>query len=131
MVILAFIVGTAAGILSGFGIGGGTILILWLTLAAGLDQRQAGGLNLLYYSFPALPALIGHFQHGLVEKKLVIFCILSGLPCCVLAAYLADSLDVTLLKRGFGIVLLYVGLREIFSPAKPKKKQPPSPTGPQ
>ena len=36
--LIAVLAGAAAGVLSGFGIGGGTLLLVYLTAVAGLDQ---------------------------------------------------------------------------------------------
>lgn len=107
--------GFFTGVLSGFGVGGGTLLILWLTLVSGMDQLRAGGVNLLYFVCCALPALWGHRKNGLIEKKAVLWCVLGGLPVCVGAALLASHLDVALLRRIFGVFLLFIGCRELFS----------------
>lgn len=107
--------GFLTGVLSGFGIGGGTLLILWLTMVSGMDQLKAGGVNLLYFVCCALPALWGHWKNGLIEKKTVLWCVLAGLPACGAAALLAAYLDVTLLRRIFGAFLIVIGFRELFS----------------
>ena len=65
---LSALVGAATGVLSGFGVGGGTLLLLWLTLVQGMDQFQAGGVNLVYFAACALPALWGHLRRGLVDR---------------------------------------------------------------
>lgn len=117
--IFSALAGAATGILSGFGIGGGTLLLLWLTLVQGMDQFQAGGVNLLYFVSCALPALWGHFRQGLVEKKAALWCVLAGVPACMGGALLAAHLEVSLLRRVFGGFLLVVGFRELFS--KPEK----------
>lgn len=108
-------VGMATGVLSGFGIGGGTLLILWLTLACGYDQLRAGGVNLLYFCACALPALWGHFKEHLIEKPAALWCGAAGIPACVAGAFVAAALDVTLLRRGFGVVLLVIGAKELFA----------------
>lgn len=113
--IFSVLAGFLTGVLSGFGIGGGTLLLLWLTLVSGMDQLQAGGVNLLYFVCCALPALWGHSKNGLVEKKAALWCILAGVPACIAAALLASRLDVTLLRRLFGLFLLMIGFRELFS----------------
>lgn len=115
--IWAVLVGAVTGVLSGFGIGGGTLLVLWLTLAQGMDQLRAGGVNLLYFGCCALPALWGHIKNRLVEKQAAIWCICWGVPACAGAAALASVLEVALLRRCFGVLLLFVGFRELF----PKK----------
>ena len=102
--------GVVTGVLSGFGVGGGTLLILWLTLAAGMDQRQAGGVNLLYFTACAAPALWGHFKNKLVENRAALWAALAGVPACLAVAALANFLDTALLRRGFGLVLLWVGI---------------------
>lgn len=119
---LSLLAGALTGVLSGFGIGGGTLLILWLTLVSGLTQQQAGGINLLYFVCCALPALWGHAKNKLVEKQAVLWCTLLGLPACILGAILASLLDVTLLRRLFGVFLLFIGFRELFSGTKKKKQ---------
>lgn len=110
---LSILIGLLTGVLSGFGIGGGTLLLLWLTLVGGLSQQQAGGLNLLYFAGCALPALWGHFKSGLIEKTAVKHAVLWGLPACVLGAAVAAAMDTTLLRRMFGVFLLVVGFREL------------------
>lgn len=116
--------GLLTGVLSGFGIGGGTLLILWLTLVTGMDQFRAGGVNLVYFVCCALPALFGHVKNGLVEKQAVLWAALAGVPSCIAAALLASVLDVTLLRRIFGVFLLLIGLRELFSKKKPRDSNP-------
>ena len=118
----SLLVGAATGVLSGFGVGGGTLLLLWLTLVQGMGQFQAGGVNLLYFVCRALPALWGHFRHGLVEKQALLWCVLAGLPTCAAGAFLAAWLDTALLRRIFGVFLLVVGLRELFCKKEPHAK---------
>lgn len=109
------VIGAATGVLSGFGIGGGTLLILWLTLVSDMTQLQAGGINLLYFVCCALPALWGHAKNGLIEKRAVLWCVIFGVPACIAASLIASQIDVTLLRRFFGVFLLFVGFRELFS----------------
>ena len=50
--------GLVCGVLSGLGIGGGTLLMVWMTALAGLEQRTALGFNLLYFLPTAVCALL-------------------------------------------------------------------------
>lgn len=120
MWLLSALAGCVTGVLSGFGIGGGTLLILWLTLVSGMDQLKAGGVNLLYFVCCALPALWGHYKNGLIEKRVALWCVLAGVPACVGGALLASLLDVSLLRRIFGVFLLFIGSRELFSKKQEK-----------
>lgn len=122
--LFSVLVGLLTGVLSGCGVGGGTLLLLWLTLINGMDQHSAGGINLLYFAACALPALWGHWKSGLLEKKAVLWCVLAGLPACIGAAVVAARLDVTLLRRFFGVFLLFVGFRETFRKRAGSKGEP-------
>lgn len=118
--VLNFLIGLGTGILSGFGIGGGSLLILYLTSFAGVNQYRAGGVNLLYFIFCAPAALISHIKNHLVEKKAAIICTLAGVLTAVGSSFLAAMMDVSLLRRCFGVFLLYIGVKELF--CKKEKK---------
>ena len=107
--------GLLTGVLSGFGIGGGSLLLLYLTLFAGLSQFEAGGINLLYFIACAPAALYAHVKNGLVEKRAVKWCVAAGVLTSVAAAVLAARMDTDWLRRLFGVFLLYVGAKELFS----------------
>ena len=113
------LVGLATGILSGFGIGGGSLLMLYLTLFAGFAQQAAAGVNLLYFIACAPAALVSHIKNHLIEKRAVLWCTLAGLPTTVAASFLVDATDLSLLRRLFGVLLLYIGLKELRA-KKPK-----------
>ena len=112
------LVGLGAGILSGFGVGGGTLLLLYLTAFAGVPQNLAQGVNLLYFLPTAATALPAHFQNGYLDKKTAVPAILAGLAGTAVAAWAATGLDVELLHRCFGAFLLFIGLRELLAQKK-------------
>ena len=107
-------VGAATGVLSGFGVGGGTLLLVYLTAVAGVDQHLAQGINLLYFLPAGLLALPAHIRNGYVEKKALLPCISAGLLCAALCAWAATGLDTGLLRKLFGGFLIFIGLRELL-----------------
>ena len=113
--LLPLLAGTATGILSGFGIGGGTLLLIYMTTFAGVPQNLAQGVNLLYFLPAAATALPAHIKNWYIDGKTVWPAALAGLAGTALAAWLATGLDVELLRRCFGGFLLVVGLRELFA----------------
>lgn len=113
-----FVAGVLTGILSGFGVGGGTLLLIYLTAWVGMDQRLAQGINLLYFLPAAATALPSHFKNGYVDRSAAAPAILAGLAATAGGAWLATALDVALLRRLFGGYLLIIGLKELF-----RKKQ--------
>lgn len=112
------IVGIFCGILSGFGIGGGSLLMVWLTAVVAMDQKTAQGINLLYFLPTSLGALIFHIKNKMICWKAVIPAALCGCVTAALAAWLASSMDISLLRKLFGGFLLVVGVMEFFK--KPK-----------
>ncbi len=116
--IIAALAGTVTGVLSGFGVGGGTLLLIYMTAFAGVDQHLAQGINLLYFLPAAATALPSHIKNGYIDRKTAIPAILAGLAGTAVAAWTATALDVSLLKRLFGGYLIYIGLRELFRKAK-------------
>ena len=112
--ILPALVGAATGVLSGFGVGGGTLLLVYLTAVAGVDQHLAQGINLLYFLPAGLLALPAHVRNGYVEKKALLPCISAGLLCAALCAWAATGLDTSLLRKLFGGFLILIGLRELL-----------------
>lgn len=123
--IIGLLAGLVTGVISGFGIGGGSLLILYLTAFAGMDQYTAGGLNLLYFLFCAPAALISHIKNKLVEWKTVLFCTITGVVTSIAAAFAAAAIDVSLLRRLFGVLLLYIGVKELFCKSPQKEEKTP------
>lgn len=117
--LIPLLVGAATGVLSGFGVGGGTLLLIYMTALADLPQTLAQGINLIYFLPTAATALPAHVKNGYIDRTALPPAILAGLAGTALAAWIATALDVALLHRCFGAFLLVIGVRELF--CKPKK----------
>ena len=63
--LIPLLAGFGTGILSAWGVGGGTLLLLIMTLFLGVDQQAAQGINLLYFLPTAALALVSHGKNGL------------------------------------------------------------------
>ena len=115
--LLPLAAGFGAGILSGFGVGGGTLLLVWMTVFAGLDQHLAQGINLLYFLPAGLMALPAHWKNGYIHRPALLPAIAGGLACVARAVWEATALDVAALRRIFGAFLILVGLSELLGKA--------------
>ncbi len=111
---IAALAGAATGVLSGFGVGGGSLLLIYMTTFAGVPQTLAQGVNLLYFLPAAATALPAHLKNGYVEKGALLPAIAAGLVCSALTAWAATALDVEVLRKCFGGFLILIGLRELF-----------------
>ena len=110
--------GAVTGVLSGFGVGGGTLLLVYMTVFAGLDQHLAQGINLLYFLPAGLMALPAHLKNGYVVKPVLLPAIGAGLALAALAAWAATALDVEVLRKCFGAFLIIAGAMELFGKAR-------------
>ena len=110
---MPLLAGVGCGVLSAWGIGGGTLLLLVMTLVFGVDQTAAQGINLLYFLPAAAAALPAHHKNGLLEKKAILPAIFAGLAAAGLAAWISTGLDTRLLRKLFGLFLLYVGITQL------------------
>ena len=122
--LIPLLAGAATGILSGFGTGGGSLLLIYMTSFADVPQNLAQGINLLYFLPTAGAALPAHFKNGYVEKAALAPAILAGLAGTALAAWAATSMDTDLLRRCFGAFLLVIGLRELFRETPADERSP-------
>lgn len=68
---VAILAGFGSAVLASMGMGGGSILILYLTLIAGVPQREAQGVNLLFFLPIGAAALWLHWRQGRVDKTAV------------------------------------------------------------
>lgn len=107
------LLGTGLGFLSGLGIGGGSLLILWLTLVLEMPQAEARGINLLFFIPSALIACFFRWKQGTLDLKTVIPAVISGCISAALFSWVGILLDTALLKKLFGGLLIATGLREL------------------
>ena len=115
--LLPFLCGLGASIISAWGVGGGTLLLLVMTLFLNVDQRTAQGLNLLFFLPIALISVIMHIRAGFIDKKLVISLIPGGILGAVLGTVASSFIGNDLLRKIYAVFLLIFGLRELFKKA--------------
>lgn len=114
------ILGTALGFLAGLGVGGGSLLIIWLTLVLDMPHPQARILNLLFFLPAAIITSIFRWQQGNLNIKKVLPGIIAGCTAAFLCSILSSKLDIALLKKLFGFLLLITGIKELLY--RPKKQ---------
>ena len=109
----AILAGLVCGVLSGFGIGGGSLLMVWMTAVLSMDQKAAQGVNLLYFLPCAACALIFHIKNRQIVWPAV-WPAAVGSEMCI-----RDSAET--LRKLFGGFLILVGLSEVFLKGLKKK----------
>ena len=108
--LLPALAGFGTGILSAWGVGGGTLLLLLMTLFLGVDQTQAQGINLLYFLPTAGMSLLEHRKNGYLDR--------DGTLAALAAAWAATSVDITVFRKPFGVFLLWAGANMLLQKKK-------------
>lgn len=116
------LIGIISGIVSGTGMGGGTILIFLLSFMLGIEQHIAQATNLIFFIPTSIVAIIVNFKNKNIEIKQAIIVSIFGILGAIIGANIAVYMDVKMLKKGFGIFLIVVTINEIYSIIKLHKK---------
>ena len=113
MVIFFIIAGILLGFLSALGVGGGSLLILWLTVVLDHPQPEARLMNLMFFIPCALVASLFRFRQGMLNLHLTVLTASAGLAGALLASSWRNALDAGLLEKALGILFLLCGIREL------------------
>lgn len=87
--------------------------MLWLTLVQGIPQDTARTINLLFFLPSAAIACLFRRKQGVLNLKALIPGILAGCIGAVLFSWIGRNLNTKLIKKGFGLLLLITGIREL------------------
>ena len=122
MFLISFAAACLTAVLSGMGVGGGGLLVLWLTFVSGWEIRAAQGMNLLFFSVSAASSLPLHLSRRSPDLREELLLLFSALPGVFLGCRLSAVLSGDILRRCFGWFLLAAGAftlgRMIFSARK-------------
>lgn len=102
------------GFLAGLGVGGGSLLMLWLTVVVGMEYPQARVINLLFFLPGALIATLFHCKQGRLNIKKILPAIVLGSVTAALFSFIGNKIDTAFIQKCFGGLLLLTGLRELF-----------------
>jgi uncharacterized membrane protein YfcA len=116
-IILYLLLGLVAGIISGLiGIGGGTIIVPALIFLFGLSQHKAQGTTLALLVPPiGLLAAWTYYKQGDVDLKIALLICIGFFVGGLFGAKIATRLSNVILERVFGVALLLISLKMIFS----------------
>lgn len=111
---IEILTGFISGIISGTGMGGGTILILCLTLFLKIDQKTAQATNLIFFIPTSIAAIYINIKQKKINFKVAKVIIFFGIIGAVIGALIAQKVDVNILRKMFGIFLGFIALHEIY-----------------
>ncbi len=105
------VLGFLGGIPAGMGMGGGTVTIPLLTLIGGVEQKIAQCANLFAFLPMSAFALRAHADRGLLKTRGILSIVLPASLLSCLGAIFATQLSSAVLRRGFGVFLLYLAVK--------------------
>ncbi len=108
-----WLMGTVLGFLTGLGIGGGSLLMLYLTLWLQMDPVTARGINLLFFLPSALIACFFRRKQGSLDLRKLLPAMAAGCAAAVLGVFLSSRIHTGILKKLFGGLLLTTGFKEL------------------
>lgn len=104
-----------AGVFGAMGLGGGSVLIIYLTVFAGLEQLAAQGINLIFFLPTAAVAIYIYSRKKIIKWKSIFPIMVSGSIGTLISSFFVGMLNAGFIKSLFGIVIIFYGLYEIFS----------------
>ena len=119
-IIILVIIGLLAGVLSGLvGVGGGIIMVPLFIIFLGLTQHNAQGLSLAVM-LPPVTFLAVYNYHtagdgGNIDWKIALIVSVLFIIGGFLGSKLALQIDQRLLKKIFGVMMLIVAIKLIFT----------------
>lgn len=108
------IFGIISGIITGLGMGGGTVLILFLSLFMNLDQHVAQATNLIFFIPTSIAAIIINLKNKNIDMSVAKLVIVFGIAGTVIGALTSQMLDSLILKKYFAIFILGIVIYEIY-----------------
>ena len=120
-IIIDVLIASVLGMLAGMGIGGGSLLLLWLTQIALIPQEQARLINLLFYLPAAMISIRFRNSQNALEIKTILPAITAGCISAIFVSIICEQWNLAFLKKILGVLLIVTGIREIlYRPRKAK-----------
>lgn len=112
--VIIICIASILGFLAGIGVGGGSLLILWLTMVMNTEHQTARIMNLLFFIPSAFIATVFRWKKSNLNWKKVLPAIIAGSLSAACFSLLSTKIDTSIIKKIFGGLLLFAGVKEIF-----------------
>ena len=117
-VFILILSGFLSGIFGSLGVGGGGVLIVFLTLFLDFSRQTAAFINLLFFIPIALFSTIIYAKQKQIDFKKVLFLVPTGLVGSAFGVYLSNAIQTDVLSKIFGLILIFISLKTIFAKEK-------------
>lgn len=120
---IEILTGFISGIVSGTGMGGGTILILCLSIFLGIEQKTAQATNLIFFIPTSLAAIYINIKNKKINLKTSKSIIFWGVIGSIIGATITKNIDTRILRKVFGVFLAIIAIHEIYTIYKAYKNK--------
>lgn len=107
--------------LSGMGVGGGGLFVIYLSLLTDTPQLAAQGMNLLFFLFSSGASMVIHLQKRRILWWAVGWMILLAIPSSLLGTLLSSLVSQSLLRKIFGGMLVTAGILSLQKTGRSEK----------
>jgi len=119
MILIIFLMGLGAGVLSGLlGVGGGVVLVPLMVFGLGITQHTAQGISMLVIIPTAIVSVWHFYKDKLINYQAAMYLAIGAIAGALISANLVQYLPAAELKRIFGIFVIYSGSRMILATRK-------------
>ena len=119
---LEIFIGVVSGIVGGLGMGGGTVLILFLSLFFNVEQHVAQATNIIFFVPTAISAIAINLKNKNIDLKTAIPICIWGILGAFIGAFISMQMNVVLLRKCFGFFLILIGIYQMYEYIKEKKR---------
>ena len=104
--VVTMIVAFLISVLSGLGVGGGSLLVIYLSVFTDTPQLTAQGINLLFFLFSAGSSILIHIQKRQIFPMVILVLAATGIVGSLGGFALAARMEEGFLRKIFGVMLL-------------------------
>lgn len=107
-------VGVLMGVLTGMGIGGGGLLVMYLTAVRGMGQVAAQGCNLLFFVFASVSSLYVHSRKRRLDHRMIGAAVVLASIGALLGTALTGALPEQVIRKIYGWMLIFAGTSTVL-----------------
>lgn len=111
------IAGLLSGTFAGMGLGGGAVLIIYLSWFTDNPQLNNQGINLLFFIPIGLFAVIMYSLKKKIKWSKVLPLALTAIPGICAGVFISQILSDTVISKIFAVLLIIFGIFQIISPS--------------
>ena len=123
MFFISLIAAFIMAVLSGLGVGGGGLFVIYLALFTNIPQLEIQGINLAFFLFSSTSSLIIHLRKRKIFTTAITVMSIFGIIGALAGSFLATTINQGLLRKIFGTMLIVSGIISIKSAFKVEKLQ--------